>query len=110
MPNQTMVYSCSAPEQEYTMAWPGILLHLLISSLKIRFCEQSVFAKSPLSHPGEACPQVPLRPGNQRPGRAGFLQDGVAAQQTEAQSVWGECPDADVLEGQPGVVMDVYLR
>ena len=43
-----MVYSCSAPEQEYTMAWPGILLHLLISSLKIRFCEQSVFAKSPL--------------------------------------------------------------
>ena len=48
MPNQTMVYSCSAPEQEYTMAWPGILLHLLISSLKIRFCEQSVFAKSPL--------------------------------------------------------------
>ena len=31
------------------MAWPGILLHLLISSLKIRFCEQSVFAKSPLS-------------------------------------------------------------
>ena len=37
-----------------------------------------------------------------------FLQDGVAAQQTEAQSVWGECPDADVLEGQPGVVMDVY--
>ena len=50
MPNQTMVYSCSAPEQEYTMAWPGILLHLLISSLKIRFCEQSVFAKSPLLH------------------------------------------------------------
>ena len=50
MPNQTMVYSCSAPEQEYTMAWPGILLHLLISSLKIRFCEQSVFAKSPLPH------------------------------------------------------------
>ena len=49
MPNQTMVYSCSAPEQEYTMAWPGILLHLLISSLKIRFCEQSVFAKSPLA-------------------------------------------------------------
>jgi len=39
-----------------------------------------------------------------------FLLDGVAAQQTEAQSVWGECPDADVLEGQPGVVMDVYLR
>ena len=63
-----------------------------------------------VSHPGEACLQVPLRPGNQRPGRAGFLQDGVAAQQTEAQSVWGECPDADVLEGQPGVVMDVYLR
>ena len=50
MPNQTMVYSCSAPEQEYTMAWPGILLHLLISSLKIRFCEQSVFAKSPLAN------------------------------------------------------------
>ena len=63
-----------------------------------------------VSHPGEACPQVPLRPGNQRPGRAGFLLDGVAAQQTEAQSVWGEFPDADVLEGQPGVVMDVYLR
>ena len=60
--------------------------------------------------PGEACPQVPLRPGNQRPGREGFLLDGVAAQQTEAQSVWGECPDADVLEGQSGVVMDVYLR
>ena len=32
----------------------------------------------------------------------------LAAQQTEAQSVFGECPDADVLEGQPGVVMDVY--
>ena len=47
---------------------------------------------------------------NQHPGRAGFLLDGVAAQQTEAQSVWGECPDADVLEGQSGVVMDVYLR
>ena len=47
---------------------------------------------------------------NQHPGRAGFLLDGVAAQQTEAESVWGECPDADVLEGQPGVVMDVYLR
>ena len=60
-----------------------------------------------VSHPGEACPQVPLRPGNQHPGRAGFLLDGVAAQQTEAQ---GEFPDADVLEGQPGVVMDVYLR
>ena len=49
MPNQTMVYSCSAPEQEYTMVWFGIFLYLLISSLKIRFCEQSVFAKSPLS-------------------------------------------------------------
>ena len=48
MPNQTMVYSCSAPEQEYTMVWFGIFLYLLISSLKIRFCEQSVFAKSPL--------------------------------------------------------------
>ena len=23
MPNQTMVYSCSAPEQEYTMVWFG---------------------------------------------------------------------------------------
>ena len=49
-----MVYSCSAPEQEYTMAWPGILLHLLISSLKIRFCEQSVFAKSPLPNKSTA--------------------------------------------------------
>ena len=48
MPNQTMVYSCSAPEQEYTMVWFGIFLYLIISSLKIRFCEQSVFAKSPL--------------------------------------------------------------
>ena len=48
MLNQTMVYSCSAPEQEYTMVWFGIFLYLLISSLKIRFCEQSVFAKSPL--------------------------------------------------------------
>ena len=50
-----------------------------------------------VSHPGEACLQVPLRPGNQRPGRAGFLQDGVAAQQTEAQSVWGECRRLPVL-------------
>ena len=48
MPNQTMVYSCSGAEQEYTMVWFGIFLYLLISSLKIRFCEQSVFAKSPL--------------------------------------------------------------
>ena len=30
------------------MVWFGIFLYLLISSLKIRFCEQSVFAKSPL--------------------------------------------------------------
>ena len=43
-----MVYSCSGAEQEYTMVWFGIFLYLLISSLKIRFCEQSVFAKSPL--------------------------------------------------------------
>ena len=48
MPNQTMVYSCSGAEQEYTMVWFGIFLYLLVSSLKIRFCEQSVFAKSPL--------------------------------------------------------------
>ena len=48
MPNQTMVCSCSGAEQEYTMVWFGIFLYLLISSLKIRFCEQSVFAKSPL--------------------------------------------------------------
>ena len=44
-----MVYSCSGAEQEYTMVWFGIFLYLLISSLKIRFCEQSVFAKSPLT-------------------------------------------------------------
>ena len=50
MPNQTMVYSCSGAEQEYTMVWFGIFLYLLISSLKIRFCEQSVFAKSPLHY------------------------------------------------------------
>ena len=43
-----MVYSCSGAEQEYTMVWFGIFLYLLVSSLKIRFCEQSVFAKSPL--------------------------------------------------------------
>ena len=43
-----MVYSCSGAEQEYTMVWFGILLYFLIFSLKIRFCEQSVFAKSPL--------------------------------------------------------------
>ena len=49
MPNQTMVYSCSGAEQEYTMVWFGIFLYLLVSSLKIRFCEQSVFAKSPLT-------------------------------------------------------------
>ena len=30
------------------MVWFGIFLYLLVSSLKIRFCEQSVFAKSPL--------------------------------------------------------------
>ena len=48
MPNQTMVYSCSGAEQEYTMVWFGIFLYLLVSSLKIRFCEQSVFTKSPL--------------------------------------------------------------
>ena len=48
MPNQTMVYSCSGAEQEYTMVWFGIFLYFLIFSLKIRFCEQSVFAKSPL--------------------------------------------------------------
>ena len=50
MPNQTMVYSCSGAEQEYTMVWFGIFLYLLVSSLKIRFCEQSVFAKSPLQN------------------------------------------------------------
>ena len=50
MPNQTMVYSCSGAEQEYTMVWFGIFLYLLVSSLKIRFCEQSVFAKSPLTY------------------------------------------------------------
>ena len=48
MPNQTMVYSCSGAEQEYTMVWFGIFLYPPILSLKIRFCEQSVFAKSPL--------------------------------------------------------------
>ena len=48
MPNQTMVYSCSGAEQEYTMVWFGIFLYFLIFSLKIRFCEQSVFVKSPL--------------------------------------------------------------
>ena len=48
MQNQTMVYSCSGAEQEYTMVWFGIFLYLLVSSLKIRFCEQSVFTKSPL--------------------------------------------------------------
>ena len=48
MPNQTMVYSCSGAEQEYTMVWFGIFLYFLIFSLKIRFCEQSVLAKSPL--------------------------------------------------------------
>ena len=30
------------------MVWFGIFLYLLVSSLKIRFCEQSVFVKSPL--------------------------------------------------------------
>ena len=62
MPNQTMVYSCSGAEQEYTMVWFGIFLYFLIFSLKIRFCEQSVFAKSPLpccSFCIETAPRLP---------------------------------------------------
>ena len=61
MPNQTMVYSCSGAEQEYTMVWFGIFLYLLVSSLKIRFCEQSVFAKSPLPAKTQiSSPPVPI--------------------------------------------------